>query len=234
VALWDYVPQRGDELAVRAGDPLWLLEEATSGWWRAQRVDDGAAAGLIPNNYVEIRPAPHPTLAPPVPAHVTKPVSVAAAAAATGARRPPPVVGPSPAALASSSHQRVRARASPPNPPHPRMPLAPKTTHPHVNAYAVLRIPLWDYRVYLSLSLPFLSLSASAPLPGTQLPPPVPSPSPAAVKAQQGRAPPPLPSQAPAAALRAPRVSLAIPGAAVRQYSNGLPPFFIPLSPQGR
>ena len=55
IALWEYVPQQADELAVQPNDALWVLAENPNGWWLAQRADGSGIQGLIPHNYVEKR-----------------------------------------------------------------------------------------------------------------------------------------------------------------------------------
>ena len=135
VALWDYAAQRDDELEVKAGEPLWVLEENASGWWLARRANGSHEQGLIPHNYIEKKPEGPPPAAAPAAAAATpaaKPtnpmaslstsvetsglgsVSVPAgiAAGTAPARRPPPVVGPSPAALASNQHRVQRPPAT--------------------------------------------------------------------------------------------------------------------------
>lgn len=57
-ALYDYVPQGANELAISEGDLLFVLEKSTDDdWWKAkkkaQSEDEDEPEGLIPNNYVE-------------------------------------------------------------------------------------------------------------------------------------------------------------------------------------
>jgi hypothetical protein len=57
-ALYDYVPQSENELALAEGDLLMVLEKSTEDdWWRAKKkvsdTEDEEPEGLIPNNYVE-------------------------------------------------------------------------------------------------------------------------------------------------------------------------------------
>lgn len=57
-ALYDYVPQGDNELELREGDLVYILEKGTEDdWWkakkRAQPNEDEEPTGLIPNNYVE-------------------------------------------------------------------------------------------------------------------------------------------------------------------------------------
>ncbi|TKA22542.1 hypothetical protein B0A50_08083 [Salinomyces thailandicus] len=57
-ALYDYVPQSGEELAITDGDVLFVLEKsAEDAWWKCKKKavsdDDEEPEGLVPNNYVE-------------------------------------------------------------------------------------------------------------------------------------------------------------------------------------
>lgn len=57
-AVYDYVPQAENELALAEGDLLMVLEKSTEDdWWKAKKKggpdDDEEPEGLIPNNYVE-------------------------------------------------------------------------------------------------------------------------------------------------------------------------------------
>ena len=57
-ALYDYHPQSSDELEVRDGDLLFILEKSTDDdWWKCKKKaeddDDDEPEGLVPNNYVE-------------------------------------------------------------------------------------------------------------------------------------------------------------------------------------
>ncbi|KAH8732848.1 hypothetical protein GQ44DRAFT_734775 [Phaeosphaeriaceae sp. PMI808] len=57
-ALYDYVPQSDNELALGEGDVLMVLEKSTDdNWWKAKKKgqgeDEEEPEGLIPNNYVE-------------------------------------------------------------------------------------------------------------------------------------------------------------------------------------
>lgn len=57
-ALYDYVPQSENELALQEGDLIYVLEKSTEDdWWRAKKRaradEDEEPTGLIPNNYVE-------------------------------------------------------------------------------------------------------------------------------------------------------------------------------------
>ena len=57
-ALYDYSPQSDEELEIKDGDLLLILEKSTEDdWWKckkkAQSDDDDEPEGLIPNNYVE-------------------------------------------------------------------------------------------------------------------------------------------------------------------------------------
>jgi hypothetical protein len=64
-AIYDYVPQSDNEIALAEGDLLMVLEKSTDDdWWKAKKKgseeDEEEPEGLIPNNYVEevCRPAP--------------------------------------------------------------------------------------------------------------------------------------------------------------------------------
>ncbi|KAF1959325.1 hypothetical protein CC80DRAFT_490284 [Byssothecium circinans] len=57
-AIYDYVPQGENELALAEGDVLMVLEKSTEDdWWKAKKkggdAEDDEPEGLIPNNYVE-------------------------------------------------------------------------------------------------------------------------------------------------------------------------------------
>lgn len=66
-ALYDYVPQSENELAIAEGDVLMVLEKsAEDDWWKAKKKgsddDDEEPEGLIPNNYIEEVSFPAPLL----------------------------------------------------------------------------------------------------------------------------------------------------------------------------
>ena len=58
-ALYDYVPQSDNELAIHEGELIYVLEKSTEDdWWKAKKRAPGEEeeeepVGLIPNNYVE-------------------------------------------------------------------------------------------------------------------------------------------------------------------------------------
>jgi hypothetical protein len=57
-ALYDYQPQAENELEIKEGELLYILEKSASDdWWKAKKRasddDDDEPVGLIPNNYVE-------------------------------------------------------------------------------------------------------------------------------------------------------------------------------------
>ena len=57
-AIYDYVPQGDNEIAITEGDMLMVLEKSTiDAWWKAKKKgrdgDDEEPEGLIPNNYIE-------------------------------------------------------------------------------------------------------------------------------------------------------------------------------------
>jgi hypothetical protein len=54
IALYDYDATDSDELSVRKGETLVLLESYDDGWWLMQK---GRAAGLVPSNYMETKNA---------------------------------------------------------------------------------------------------------------------------------------------------------------------------------
>ncbi|KAL8734013.1 MAG: hypothetical protein Q9166_001774 [cf. Caloplaca sp. 2 TL-2023] len=64
-ALYNYVPQGDNELALEEGDLVYVLEKSTEDdWWKAKKRarpdEDEEPTGLIPNNYVEdARPSHH-------------------------------------------------------------------------------------------------------------------------------------------------------------------------------
>jgi len=49
-AIYDYAPAREDELSVRAGDVISIIEKSEGGWWTGQL---NGLTGLFPANYVE-------------------------------------------------------------------------------------------------------------------------------------------------------------------------------------
>ena len=57
-ALYDYAPQADNELAIREGELIYVLEKSTEDdWWKAKKrarsEDEEEPVGLIPYNYVE-------------------------------------------------------------------------------------------------------------------------------------------------------------------------------------
>jgi hypothetical protein len=57
-AIYDYVPQSDNELAIKEGDLLFVIEKsADDDWWKAKKKaadeSEDEPEGLIPNNYVE-------------------------------------------------------------------------------------------------------------------------------------------------------------------------------------
>lgn len=57
-AIYDYTPQGDNELAIKEGELLYILEKnAEDDWWKAKKRAPGEAEdepiGLIPNNYVQ-------------------------------------------------------------------------------------------------------------------------------------------------------------------------------------
>ena len=57
-ALYDYVPQGENELAIQEGEIIYVLEKsAEDNWWKAKKRassgEEEEPVGLIPNNYVE-------------------------------------------------------------------------------------------------------------------------------------------------------------------------------------
>ena len=56
-ALYDYVPSGDNELALKEGDIVYVLEKSfEDDWWKAKKrapsEDEDEPVGLIPNNYV--------------------------------------------------------------------------------------------------------------------------------------------------------------------------------------
>ena len=56
-ALYDYPPQGDNELALKEGDIVYVLEKSSEDdWWKAKKrapsEDEDEPIGLIPNNYV--------------------------------------------------------------------------------------------------------------------------------------------------------------------------------------
>ena len=57
-ALYDYIPQGDNELAIQEGELIYVLEKSTEDdWWKAKKrapsEDEEEPVGLIPCNYVE-------------------------------------------------------------------------------------------------------------------------------------------------------------------------------------
>lgn len=57
-AIYDYVPQSDNEIALAEGDVLMVLEKSSDDdWWKAKKKgheeDAEEPEGLIPNNYIE-------------------------------------------------------------------------------------------------------------------------------------------------------------------------------------
>jgi hypothetical protein len=68
-ALYDYVPQSDNEIALNEGDMLMVLEKsADDDWWKAKKKghdeEQEEPEGLIPNNYIEEVCRPHAPGAP--------------------------------------------------------------------------------------------------------------------------------------------------------------------------
>ena len=51
VAQFDYIPQSNDEMALRKGETFHLIEQAETGWVRAENVKT-QRSGLVPMNYL--------------------------------------------------------------------------------------------------------------------------------------------------------------------------------------
>jgi hypothetical protein len=71
-AIYDYVPQSENEIALAEGDLLMVLEKsADDDWWKAKKKgspdDEDEPEGLIPNNYVTEVSFRSPPLALPAP-----------------------------------------------------------------------------------------------------------------------------------------------------------------------
>jgi Variant SH3 domain len=56
-ALYDYEPQGENELEIREGELLYVLEKGEDDWWKAKKKasddEDDEPVGLVPANYVE-------------------------------------------------------------------------------------------------------------------------------------------------------------------------------------
>ena len=57
-ALYDYSPQTDEELKIKEGELVYILEKSSEDdWWKAKKKgeneEDEEPIGLIPNNYVE-------------------------------------------------------------------------------------------------------------------------------------------------------------------------------------
>lgn len=50
-AIYAYNPTESDEISVRKGDIVTLLETYDDGWWLVKR---GDASGLVPSNYMQV------------------------------------------------------------------------------------------------------------------------------------------------------------------------------------
>ncbi|GAA5833057.1 hypothetical protein JCM11251_006498 [Rhodosporidiobolus azoricus] len=64
-ALFDFQGQTSEELQLRRGEEVRVLEEVSDQWWRGESLDGRGRVGIFPVNYVE----PLPDLPPPVPSH---------------------------------------------------------------------------------------------------------------------------------------------------------------------
>lgn len=69
-ALYDYVPQGDNEIALTEGDILMVLEKsADDDWWKAKKKghdgEEEEPEGLIPNNYIEEVCRKHTLSVPP-------------------------------------------------------------------------------------------------------------------------------------------------------------------------
>lgn len=51
-ALYDYTPEKADELAIKEGDILSITKQEDDGWWAAR--SEAGATGLVPSNYCEM------------------------------------------------------------------------------------------------------------------------------------------------------------------------------------
>jgi hypothetical protein len=51
VAVYDYAPQQEDEMELRAGDTITIVEKLDDAWWRGMTTD--GRHGLFPANYVQ-------------------------------------------------------------------------------------------------------------------------------------------------------------------------------------
>ena len=57
-ALYNYLPQGDNELAIKEGELIYILEKSDDDdWWKAKKKasagEDEEPTGLIPNNYVD-------------------------------------------------------------------------------------------------------------------------------------------------------------------------------------
>lgn len=64
-AVYEYTPRSDQELALREGDVLCIIEKPDDDdWWKAKKkgnsVDDEEPVGLVPSNYIEEVVCPKP------------------------------------------------------------------------------------------------------------------------------------------------------------------------------
>lgn len=64
-ALYDFNAENANELSIRKGDIITVLNEVDKGWWEGELNDRPGTKGLFPANYCEVLPASPPT--PPRP-----------------------------------------------------------------------------------------------------------------------------------------------------------------------
>src|SRR5690606_26153838 len=54
-ALYDFTPERSDELEAKVGDPVVILAQSNEEWYIAKHPNTAGGPGLIPISFVEVR-----------------------------------------------------------------------------------------------------------------------------------------------------------------------------------
>jgi hypothetical protein len=54
IALYDYTPLESEELEIKEGDNLIVLDDTDSDWWLVKIVSKKGGEGLVPKTYIEV------------------------------------------------------------------------------------------------------------------------------------------------------------------------------------
>jgi hypothetical protein len=54
IALYDYTPIESEELEIKEGDNLIVLDDSDSDWWLVKIVSKKGGEGLVPKTYIEV------------------------------------------------------------------------------------------------------------------------------------------------------------------------------------